>query len=94
MLPAPTRRFTRLLHFDKGQTTPVNGFWSLTMYNDKQLFVENPLGRYAIGDRDKLKESNWLPASKGSFNLIMRMSWPKKPVLDGIWTPPAITHVK
>ena len=24
------------------------------MYDDRQLFAENPLGRYAIGDRDKL----------------------------------------
>jgi len=34
---------------------PLNGFWSLTMYevaDDNQLFLtENPLGRYAIGDR-------------------------------------------
>ena len=34
---------------------PLNGFWSLTMYEaaeDNQLFLaENPLRRYAIGDR-------------------------------------------
>jgi hypothetical protein len=24
------------------------------MYNDRQLFAENPIGRYALGDRDKL----------------------------------------
>jgi hypothetical protein len=46
---------TYLIHFDKSQIPPVNGFWSLTMYNDKQFFVENPLNRYAIGDRNKLK---------------------------------------
>ena len=33
---------------------PVHAFWSLTMYNDKQLFAANPIDRYAIGDRDKL----------------------------------------
>ncbi len=43
------------VHFDKGQTPPVNAFWSLTMYNAKQAFVANPINRYAIGDRDKLK---------------------------------------
>ena len=36
---------------------PLNGFWSLTMYEtakDNQLFLtENPLRRYAIGDRTK-----------------------------------------
>jgi hypothetical protein len=40
-----------LLHFDKGQTPPVNAFWSLTMYNNASYFVDNPINRYAIGDR-------------------------------------------
>ncbi|MFS4103248.1 DUF1254 domain-containing protein [Streptomyces sp. PD-S100-1] len=40
-----------VLHFDAGRTPPVRGFWSLTMMNDRQLFVDNPLDRYAIGDR-------------------------------------------
>ncbi|WP_211256095.1 DUF1214 domain-containing protein [Edaphobacter aggregans] len=44
-----------VVHFDKGQMPPVNAFWSLTMYNAKQAFVANPINRYAIGDRDKLK---------------------------------------
>lgn len=102
-----------VLHFDKGQMPPVNAFWSLTMYNEKQFFVANPIGRYAIGDRDRLKfnqdgsldlyiqnqrpgkdrESNWLPAPKDDFNLIMRLYWPKKPVLDGTWQPPAVRRV-
>ncbi len=44
-----------VLHFDKNQMPPARAFWSLTMYNPKQFFVANPIGRYAIGDRDKLK---------------------------------------
>jgi hypothetical protein len=44
-----------VVHFPKGQLPPVNAFWSLTMYNSKQFFVQNPINRYAIGDRDKLK---------------------------------------
>ncbi len=33
---------------------PVKAFWSLTMYDAKQLFmVENPIKRYSIGDRTK-----------------------------------------
>jgi hypothetical protein len=42
------------LHFNKEQLPPVRAFWSLTMYNEKQLFAANPIDRYAIGDRDKL----------------------------------------
>jgi hypothetical protein len=44
-----------ILHFDKGQTPPVHAFWSLTMYNDEGYFIENPINRYAIGDRNPLK---------------------------------------
>ncbi|WP_059411745.1 DUF1254 domain-containing protein [Cupriavidus basilensis] len=44
-----------VMHFDKNQLPPTNAFWSLTLYNDKQVFVANPLNRYAIGDRDRLR---------------------------------------
>lgn len=99
-----------VVHFDKGQTPPANAFWSLTMYNSRQFFVANPISRYAIGDRDKLKfntdgsldiyiqhdspgkekESNWLPADAGDFNMIMRIYWPKEGVLNGGWAPPPV----
>jgi len=42
------------MHFDKDQIPPVRAFWSLTMYDERQLFAANPIDRYAIGDRDKL----------------------------------------
>ena len=38
-----------LIHFEPGQTPPVDAFWSITMYNDKGLFVDNPINRYSIG---------------------------------------------
>ncbi|MFD1218115.1 DUF1254 domain-containing protein [Microbulbifer celer] len=43
-----------VMHFDKDEMPPARAFWSLTMYNDRQLFADNPIDRYAIGDRDKL----------------------------------------
>jgi hypothetical protein len=42
------------LRFPKHATPPVRAFWSLTMYDEKQAFVANPIDRYAIGDRDPL----------------------------------------
>lgn len=103
-----------VIQFPKGQLPPVGAFWSVSMYNSKQFFVENPIGRYAIGDRDKLKlgddesltlfiqheppgaeqESNWLPAPKEEFNLLLRLYWPKQEILDGTWTPPAVKRVE
>ena len=42
-----------VMHFDKGQMPPVNGFWSLTMYDSTYFFVPNPLNRYTVSSRDK-----------------------------------------
>jgi hypothetical protein len=39
--------------FAKGQEPPVNGFWSMTLYNDKHLFNPNPLNRYSLGTKSK-----------------------------------------
>jgi hypothetical protein len=43
------------LHFPAHRLPPVNSFWSLSLYEataDGQFFFcDNPLGRYAIGDR-------------------------------------------
>ncbi|MFJ3616103.1 MULTISPECIES: DUF1254 domain-containing protein [Streptomyces] len=101
---------TYVLHFDAGRTPPVDGFWSLTMMNERQLFADNPLDRYAIGDRSGMRtgpdgsldiyvqhdspgpdrESNWLPAPAGSFNVFLRLYWPEESALTGDWTPPAL----
>ena len=44
-----------VLHFEKGQLPPAKAFWSLSAYNDKQAFASNPLQRYTIGSRDRLR---------------------------------------
>ena len=46
-----------VMHFPKGQLPPVQGFWSLTMYNDKYFFVSNPINRYSISARQKPKSN-------------------------------------
>jgi hypothetical protein len=44
-----------LMHFLKGGLPEVKAFWSVTLYDAMHNLVANPLRRYAIGDRDKLK---------------------------------------
>jgi hypothetical protein len=44
-----------VMHFNKGELPPVRGFWSLTMYNADFFFVDNPLNRYTLSERNKLK---------------------------------------
>lgn len=44
-----------VMHFNKGEMPPVDGFWSLTMYNGEYFFVDNPLNRYTVSSRSKFK---------------------------------------
>jgi hypothetical protein len=46
-----------VMHFDNGKMPPVNGFWSITMYNADYFFVDNPLNRYTLSARNKLKKN-------------------------------------
>jgi hypothetical protein len=39
--------------FAKGGLPPVNGFWSLTLYNKAHLFEPNALNRYSLGTKSK-----------------------------------------
>ena len=39
------------------------------------------------------KESNWLPAPEGTFNLFMRMYQPRQEVLDAKWVAPSVEKV-
>jgi hypothetical protein len=99
-----------VLHFDRGNTPPVRGFWSVTMYDATGYFVPNALNRYSLHSGDPMHlnpdgsldivlqkdapsgplHANWLPAPSGHFNLLLRMYWPKQPVLTGRWQPPAV----
>jgi hypothetical protein len=51
--------------FPAGQTPPVRGFWSLTLYNGRHLFHANPLNRYSLGTKNK----NLIRNSDGSLTL-------------------------
>ena len=57
--PAPGEKYrgtsAHVLHFEDGELPPVRGFWSLTMYDSDYFFVDNPLNRYTLSQRDDLR---------------------------------------
>lgn len=62
-----------VMHFDKGQLPPVNGFWSLTMYDKEFFFVENPLDRYELSQRNE-----FISNADGSIDFYIQHNNPGK----------------
>jgi hypothetical protein len=59
------------IHFDKGATPPVKGFWSLTLYDREGFQVANSLNRFAV--------SSWMPFKynpAGSLDLYFQSESP------------------
>jgi hypothetical protein len=59
------------IHFDKGAAPPVNGFWSLTLYDREGFQVANSLNRFAV--------SSWMPFKynpDGSLDLYFQKESP------------------
>ena len=69
----PTGDQQYVMHFDKDQLPPAEAFWSLTMYDADGFQVANPINRFAIGDRDKLKFND-----DGSLDLFIQAKSPGK----------------
>ncbi|MCR9209928.1 MAG: DUF1254 domain-containing protein [bacterium] len=41
------------IYFAAGELPPVNGFWSLTLYDKEHFFHDNDLERYSLGTKNK-----------------------------------------
>jgi hypothetical protein len=92
-----------------------NIFWVTSSRDyDKNLFINNPINRYSIGQYTEGlknntdgsldiyiqnasagadKESNWLPAAEGSFNMVLRLYLPQPQALNGTWQLPLVQKV-
>jgi hypothetical protein len=60
--------------FPPGQDPPVNGFWSLTLYNEQHFFNPNDLKRYSLGTKNKSLKRN----ADGSLTLYAGAKSPGK----------------
>jgi len=65
---------TYSITFAKGEVPPVNGFWSLTLYDAEHFFHPNPLNRYSLGTKNKTLKYN----ADGSLTLYASAKSPGK----------------
>jgi hypothetical protein len=68
--------------FPKGKTPPVDGFWSLTVYDAQHFFAPNELGRYSLGTKNKTLTLD----SDGSLTIYVQHTSPGND-LEANWLP-------
>jgi hypothetical protein len=68
--------------FGKDQTPPVNGFWSLTLYNEHHFFSPNEINRYSLGTKNKTLKFGM----DGSLTLYVQADAPPPAQRDN-WLP-------
>ncbi len=96
---APPRNDGKTAHVLKVRDVPVDGFWSITVYDAKGFMVKNKLDRYSLNnltakpDSDGSytirfggdpKAANYLPITR-DWNYLVRLYRPRKEILEGGW---------
>jgi hypothetical protein len=105
----PAQNDGATVHRLTAKDVPVDGFWSISVYDAKGYFEKNPLDRYSISSmtaRPNVDGSitvqfggceentpNCLPIMSG-WNYTVRMYRPRKAILDGSWQFPGAAPVK
>jgi hypothetical protein len=69
--------------FAKDGTPPVNGFWSLSIYNEHHFFIANPINRFSVGTKNK----DLKPAADGSLTIYVQADAPTDAVQRANWLP-------
>lgn len=73
-----------VMRFEKGQQPPVTAFWSISMYNTSDgSFVENPIGRYTVGDRI----AGLMTSADGSLEIYIQHEAPSDERKKANWLP-------
>ncbi len=61
----------------------MNGFWSLTLYNEHHFFAPNAIKRYSIGTKNKALKTN----ADGSLTIYVQADAPSDPIQRANWLP-------
>ncbi|WP_285363975.1 DUF1214 domain-containing protein [Microbacterium sp. LMC-P-041] len=84
---------------------PVDGFWSVSLYDAQGYFAPNDAGAYSVNSVTGVRDPdgsitvrfggypalpNVLPLTQG-WNYLVRLYRPRPEVLDGTWSFPALT---
>jgi hypothetical protein len=88
---------------------PVDGFWSISVYDEKGCFAKNDLDAYSVNNLTAKPNpdgsvtvqfggcsrdtANCLPITPG-WNSTVRLYRPRKATLDGTWTLPEARPVR
>jgi hypothetical protein len=96
----PEKNDGTTVHRLTARDVPVDGFWSISVYNAKGNFQKNSLDAYSINDITAKRQSdgsivvqfggcdgktpNCLPIVKG-WNYLVRLYRPRAEILDGKW---------
>ena len=70
------------LHFAANALPPVKAFWSITAYGADEFLIDNPMQRFAIGDRDPLVFN-----ADGSLDLWVQATPPSQKEAASNWLP-------
>lgn len=95
----PVKGFWSLTLYDSQHFFVPNEIKRFSIGTKNKDLKRNPDGSLTIhvqaaAPTDPVQRANWLPAPSGKdFSLYIRTYWPEQAILDGSWTPPAVTPV-
>lgn len=90
------------------KNVPVDGFWSISLYNKDGFFEQNDFDAYSVNnftaetDKNGMvtvhfggdpEQPNYLPITEG-WNYLVRLYQPRQEILDGEWTFPEPEQVE
>jgi len=103
----PEKNDGKTVHKLVVKDVPVDGFWSVTVYNARGFFEKNKLNAYSLNNVTAKKSKdgsvtiqfgggdsktpNLLPIMKG-WNCTVRLYQPRKAIIDGKWKFPEPTE--